>query len=177
LTGRNTVAPRQVRLTMSAMRRSVSMLAVLLTLVGCDHVTKVAAKAELEGGSARSVIGSVLELRYVENTDVAFNLLRWVPEAVRRPLLAVLGAAAIVALLAFLFRRPPAGLRGAAVVLILAGAVGNYLDRILRGYVVDFIQVPHWPVFNVADVLVTVGAALLAWSGLRRPDVAPAGRA
>jgi signal peptidase II len=159
---------------MSAMRRSASMLAGLVTLVGCDHLTKVAAKAELEGGSPRSVIGSVLELRYVENTDVAFNLLRWVPEAVRRPLLAVLGAAVIVALLAFLFRRPPAGIRGAAFVLILAGAVGNYWDRVVRGYVVDFIRVPHWPVFNVADVLVTLGAALLAWSSLRDRDVGDA---
>jgi signal peptidase II len=50
------------------------------------------------------------------------------------------------------------------MVLMLAGALGNYLDRLFRGYVVDFIHVPHWPVFNVADIYVTVGAVVLVWS-------------
>jgi signal peptidase II len=45
------------------------------------------------------------------------------------------------------------------------------LDRLVRGYVVDFVQIPHWPVFNVADIYVTAGAILLAWSVLRgRPE-------
>lgn len=48
-----------------------------------------------------------------------------------------------------------------ALAVILAGAVGNYADRVLRGYVVDFLHVTHWPVFNVADVYITVGFALL----------------
>ena len=53
-----------------------------------------------------------------------------------------------------------------ALLLVTAGAVGNYLDRILRGYVVDFMHVEHWPVFNVADIYVTLGVALLAISML-----------
>ena len=48
-----------------------------------------------------------------------------------------------------------------------AGALGNVLDRVVRGYVVDFVQVPHWPVFNVADIYVTAGAILLGWTALR----------
>lgn len=79
-------------------RRLVSLLIPLVPLVDCDHVTKYAAKADQEGGTPQTVIGSVLDLRYVENTDVAFNLLRWIPEAVRGPLLIALGALAIVAL-------------------------------------------------------------------------------
>jgi signal peptidase II len=144
------------------------MLAALVGLVGCDHVTKLAAKAELESAPPRAVVGSVLDLRYVENTDVAFNLLRWIPEAVRKPMLLGFGALAIAGLLALLVRRPLAGARGAALVMILAGASGNYLDRVLRGYVVDFIHVPHWPVFNVADILVSAGLALFALGSLRR---------
>jgi len=50
------------------------------------------------------------------------------------------------------------------LVLILAGALGNLGDRLFRGYVVDFIHVSHWPVFNVADICVSVGAALLLWA-------------
>jgi signal peptidase II len=76
-------------------------------------------------------------------------------------------------------RRDGASLSRAALLLITAGAVGNYLDRVLRGYVVDFIHLHHWPVFNVADIYVTAGGALLALSILRgrraaRPDT-PAG--
>lgn len=48
-----------------------------------------------------------------------------------------------------------------ALVLILGGALGNYLDRLFRGFVVDFIHVPYWPVFNVADIWLSVGFALL----------------
>ena len=144
-----------------------SILAALATLVGCDHVTKFAAKAELENHAPRQLIASLLDLQYVQNTDVAFNLLRWIPERVRAPLLMALGVLALPALGVAVMRKPVRGAKGAAFLLILAGALGNYADRLFRGYVVDFIHVSHWPVFNVADVLVTVGVALLCWTSLR----------
>jgi signal peptidase II len=59
------------------------------------------------------------------------------------------------------------------LVLILGGALGNTSDRVIRGYVVDFIHVPHWPVFNFADVWVTVGVALVLWSRLGWTGPAP----
>jgi signal peptidase II len=158
---------------MHALRRWALVLAGLVTLVGCDHATKYAAKAELEGQPPRVVIASMLDLRYTENTDVAFSLLRWIPEGVRAPLLVVFGALAMVVLIVLLRRSSP-GLARAGVVLILAGALGNYLDRLLRGYVVDFIHVHHWPVFNVADICVAIGIALLYWTS--RPRSAPAPR-
>ena len=152
------------------MRPIAHRLALVITLtllVGCDHATKRVAKSALEGQGPRFLISGVLDLRYVENTDVAFNLLRAVPERVRGPFLVVMGAAAALGLLSVLLRRQ-VGLRfgRAALLLITAGAVGNYLDRLVRGYVVDFVHVPHWPVFNVADAYVTVGAIVLAWSAL-----------
>ncbi len=141
------------------------MLVSLVLLVGCDHVTKGVAKVELDGGGALQLIRGVVDLHYVENRDVAFNLLRWVPEAIRAPGLLVFGAVAILALglLLFLGRSQPR-LARVALVLVTAGAIGNYLDRVVRGYVVDFVHVHHWPVFNVADVYVTVGYGLLAWA-------------
>ena len=146
------------------------MVVSLLALVGCDHVTKYVAKAELENQPPRQMIASVLDLRYVQNTDTAFNLLRSVPQRVRRPMLLGFGAAAllafILALLLALVRWPGAPVPRMAFVLIVAGAIGNYLDRLFRGYVVDFIHVPHWPVFNVADICVTVGIALFFWTSL-----------
>jgi signal peptidase II len=143
-------------------------MVLLLGLVGCDHVTKALAKSELEAQPARAVLEPVLQLRYVENTDVAFNLLRWIPPDVRSPLLIVSGALAIIAVCALLLQRRVTGWRRAGLLLVLAGALGNYIDRLARGYVVDFIHVTHWPVFNVADVLITVGGALLLVQALRR---------
>lgn len=156
-------------------RRAV-ILGALFVLVGCDHVTKYAAKSQLEGAPGRQVIRGVLNLQYVENTDVAFNLLRWVPETVRRPLLITTGGIAMLGLVALAVtsafgRARLRSMGGVALLLVTAGAVGNGLDRLVRGYVVDFVRLPHWPVFNVADVYVTAGAALLglaAWRASRR---------
>jgi signal peptidase II len=159
----------------------LALLTTLALLVGCDHATKRIAKGELEGHGPRSLIHGVLDLQYAENTDVAFNLLRAVPESVRGPILIVTGAAALIGLLGvLLLRRERPGFARAALLVVTAGAVGNYLDRIVRGYVVDFVHVPDWPVFNVADAYVTVGAILLAWSALtagrERRGREPAGR-
>ena len=153
---------------MKIARRWLGMGTALFLLVGCDHATKLAARTELQDGAPRNVLSSVLRLQYVENRDVAFNLLRLVPEGPRGTLLIILGAIAILALTAVVARGR--GTRGAraAFLLILAGALGNYTDRLVRGYVVDFIRLPHWPVFNVADVLVVVGTALLLLDHARR---------
>ena len=146
----------------------LGLIFALTLLVGCDHATKRVAKGELEGQAPHALIRGVLDLQYVENTDVAFNVLRAVPERVRAPLLVITGAVAVIGLLgALLLRRGGSQVGRAAILLITAGAAGNVLDRIARGYVVDFVHVPHWPVFNVADGYVTVGAILLAWSALQ----------
>ncbi len=140
------------------------ILVLLLLLVSCDHASKGVAKAELESGGAREVISGLVSLRYVENTDIAFNLLRWVPEPLRFSALLVAGAVAVAALGFLLLRvRWSVSVPLFALLLVTAGAVGNYLDRIVRGYVVDFVHLKNWPVFNVADVYITVGGAVLAW--------------
>ena len=107
----------------------VLVVLALVLLVGCDHASKGVAKAELETGGAHEVIRGLLSLRYVENTDIAFNLLRWVPETMRFPALLVIGAVALVALGCLLLRaREKASLSLFALLLVTAGAVGNYLD-------------------------------------------------
>jgi len=147
----------------------VLLVLVLLLLVGCDHASKGVAKAELESAGPRELIHGVVSLRYVENTDVAFNLLRWIPESVRFPALLVTGALGVVLLGFLLLRsRMKAGLPLGALLLLTAGALGNYVDRLFRGYVVDFVHVNHWPVFNVADIYVTFGLGVLAWQALKR---------
>ena len=144
-----------------------ALLVAVVMLVGCDHATKYAAKSELENQQPRQLISSVLDLRYVENRDIAFNLLAAIPPAIRAPLLLASGALALVVLSLLLIRSRAAASERVALALLLAGAAGNYLDRVARGYVVDFIHVPHWPVFNVADALVVAGLALFGLSRLR----------
>ena len=148
---------------MANLSSRLSILISLTLLVGCDHATKGIAKVELDGGTVHHLIDGILGLRYVENTDIAFNLLRWVPETVRAPALLVFGSIAVVVLGILLLRGFGDTLtRRCALVLVTAGALGNYLDRVVRGYVVDFVHLRHWPVFNVADVYITAGYVLLA---------------
>jgi len=155
-----------VSIPMSARAKRLAILGVLTLLVGCDHATKYAAKADLQGEPPHKLIAGFLDLRYVENTDVAFNLLRWIPESTRAPILVIAGGIAALCLGLVVLSRSRFSRTNLALLLVTAGAVGNYLDRILRGYVVDFMHVEHWPVFNVADIYVTLGVALLVISML-----------
>lgn len=120
-------------------------------------------------GEAHVVIEDLAELRYAENCGAAFGLLRDANPILRH---SVFGLAAIGAILAlgWMFvtgRGGPAV--AASVPFIIAGAVGNLHDRLVYGYVVDFIRVFvtvdgelwEWPTFNVADIAITVGVALL----------------
>jgi signal peptidase II len=142
----------------------LSILISLIFLVSCDHATKGVAKAELEGGGSHQLIRGAVDLRYVENTDIAFNLLHWIPETIRAPGLLFFGAVALFALGFLLLKgRGEPRMRRFALILVTAGAIGNYLDRVVRGYVVDFVHIHHWPVFNVADVYITAGYVLLAF--------------
>ena len=146
-------------------------LAILTTLlVGCDHVTKIAAHGLLAGRGAVELLPGFLDLRYAENDDTAFSLLRGVAMPGKAAILGVVSILVLGVLLGFLWRRS----RGAstseliAIALVAAGALGNVIDRVGRGYVVDFIHVHHWPIFNVADALLLAGAVLLALHGRRR---------
>jgi len=143
------------------------MIAAVLALAGCDHASKHAAKAGLEGAPPQSVIGDVVRLDYVENRDTGFGLLRWLEPETRLPLIVAMQSLGAIVLVIALWRRRSFDVPAAAFALVLAGALGNLADRILRGYVVDFIRVPHWPVFNLADVWISIGLGLLVLAMLR----------
>jgi signal peptidase II len=135
-----------------------------LMLVGCDHYTKHVARNNLRGRPPHALIGGVLDLSYVENTDSGFGLLRKVPVGIRTKLLTVMQLGAGIVFFLSCLRRTSSKSMRLALLLISAGALGNGLDRILRGYVVDFIHIHYWPVFNAADIYITVGAILLVWA-------------
>jgi signal peptidase II len=103
-----------------------------------------------------------LHLTYVENTGAAWSLLK----GGNSILIGI--SMALMAGLLWVRRRWPADAHWAhyGAMLVVAGALGNLYDRITLGCVVDFLELPYWPVFNIADSCICVGAAFLAW-GLR----------
>lgn len=143
--------------------RLLLLILLALSLIGCDHATKELALAQFRNSPLRLMSG-VLTLTYTENRDMAFGLLGhvlgagarlWILTAAKS--LAVVGGAAYLVLR----HARSSGRELLGVSLVVAGAAGNLLDRVTRGYVIDFLQLPYWPVFNVADMAVCVGYGLL----------------
>ncbi|AOS96879.1 Lipoprotein signal peptidase [Microbulbifer aggregans] len=136
-----------------------------LAVIALDIVTKVWAVERFMYGPELQIIPGLLQFTYAENYGAAFSFLadaggwqRWFFGAV------ALGFSAMV--IVWLWRLPAAKRwEPIALALILGGAIGNLWDRILLGYVRDFISVYygswHFPVFNVADMAISIGAAML----------------
>jgi signal peptidase II len=128
---------------------------VFTAVLVADQLTKALVSSALGPGEERDVIGPVT-LVDVRNSGIAFGQLQH-----GGVIVAVVIAIAICALLVYFSRnlsRPwiwlPTG-------LLLGGALGNIIDRVREGAVVDFIKLPHWPAFNVADSAITVGVIVL----------------
>ncbi|MCL2544886.1 MAG: signal peptidase II [Clostridia bacterium] len=133
-----------------------------------DRISKQLAVEWLELDVPKVLWDGVLNLTYTQNTGMAFNIL-----ADRTWLLILLSSLALIILVTALYRAlPQTPMSGALLWLMLAGGVGNLVDRLLFGYVVDFfsIQFVQFPVFNVADVCLTVAAVFLVVALLRHPD-------
>ena len=117
-------------------------------------------------------------LRYAENPGAAFGLFRNVPEQYRGPLFHLVSIGAVI-MIGYYFSK----LRGEknevwakwGLPLVLGGAIGNYIDRLARGFVVDFLEAhwfeqAYWPAFNVADTAIVVGVGLLVIDSFVRKD-------
>ncbi len=140
--------------------RAGALAAVVLVL---DRVTKALVSSSIAVGQHRNFLPAV-ELVHVRNTGVAFSLFSGGGAAVL-----ILTLAALVALVSYLARRPEHRGLWVPTGLLVGGAVGNLIDRIASGAVTDFIKLPHWPAFNVADMSITFGvlALLLVIEGRR----------
>lgn len=151
----------------------LSLLLLVLSTVGCDHATKHAAKVSLSTGGPLELLPGVLNLRYTENHDVAFSLLGKIGLSQTPGTLAAMAIVVLAALGAVWWSRRQVATRleHTGYALAVAGAIGNVTDRIFRGYVVDFIHVTNWPIFNVADIAVAVGMGLVLLASFRSPPL------
>ncbi|MBO7310176.1 MAG: signal peptidase II [Clostridia bacterium] len=136
---------------------------VIVALVVVDQVTKLFAVRLLTDGESVDVIKGIFRFTYVENRGAAFGMLsehRWV--------FMILSTLAIVALLVYLWKfRPESRFACMALSMVTAGGIGNMIDRLFLGYVIDFLDFCAFPqywvwVFNFADSLVCVGGGMLA---------------
>ncbi len=148
--------------------RPAAAAAIAAAVVLLDQITKLWVTAALPFGAQREVIPGLFRLVHTRNRGIAFGLLGSSGPLVQTLLLAVV--VTVVAVLVWQLSRGDGDrLAGLGLALVLGGALGNLLDRLLRGEVVDFLNFyvrfggreHEWPSFNVADSCITVGAGLV----------------
>lgn len=152
----NRAVERPGRLTA---RQAAAIAAIVAVVVALDQVTKWAIRANIEPGDSKMDLG-LIRLVHFTNTGAAFGIFQGAGT-----LLALTSIIGVVAIIVYVvspaFGRP---LTRVGFALMLAGALGNLTDRIARGEVTDFIKVPNWPAFNVADSSISIGVVLLLWT-------------
>jgi signal peptidase II len=147
------------------------VIGAIATIVALDQLTKSWAVAALSDGPIW-LIGDSVGFELTRNSGGAFSRFQGMT-----PVLAV-GAIVVTIVLARVLRRTTDVVLVVALTLLLGGAIGNLIDRFfrspgfMRGHVVDFVSVGWWPVFNIADACVSIGAVLLIVRTLRSPTTA-----
>lgn len=162
------------RIALDARRPALLFALVFAIVIALDQTTKWAVREAFHPGQSIPLIPNVLLLTHVRNEGAAFGLMPgFTPIFITTSLLVILGIGAFVVL-----RRPRAGWLVISLSLTSSGALGNLIDRSLHGgRVTDFIDPRVFPVFNVADIAIVCGVAMLAaWillEDLDRPDESP----
>jgi signal peptidase II len=128
-----------------------------LVLIAVDRITKAWATASLAIGHPTPLVGDAIRLTRVHNVGGAFGIF---PE--NGIIFVIVSFAVAVALLVLLVTRRIRGVfLRMGLATVLAGAIGNLIDRLMNGYVLDFFEIRGFPVFNLADACITVGAGLI----------------
>jgi signal peptidase II len=142
--------------------RAASVFALVLA---ADQTIKALVVSSLQRGEEREIVAGV-KLVNVRNTGVAFGQLQN-----GGAIVAAVISIAVIALLVYFARNGSKPLIWLPTGLLLGGALGNIVDRLREGAVIDFIKLPHWPAFNVADSAITVGVIALLFV-MERNDAA-----
>lgn len=139
------------------------MLPLIIGVVLLDRITKLFITQTMTPGMSFPVIPGLVSCTYVLNPGAAFGLLEY-----KRLFFVVITVVALVAIFLLrdhIRREGPKARLGTA--LFLGGALGNLIDRIATGFVIDFIDFHFWPVFNLADICICGGVGLIVWSMLQ----------
>ncbi len=148
----------------------------MLSIVIADHITKWLVRTMLDPSRPFEIVPGHLRFSYVENTGVAFGLFNGVESAWKPVILCALAVAAVAGIIFYSSRMPRDRiLLHMALAICMGGIVGNFIDRIMRGHVVDFIELHiheafYWPNFNIADSAITIGVVLFVIDAIKNPS-------
>ena len=157
---------------MNSFRRAVLLCLLLAGTAGCDRVTKHLALTTLAGNPGHSYLGDTVRLDYHQNQGGFLSTgAHWRP-AIRTAVFQIANGLFLVGILVMAVRFPWSRLAAAGLVMIVAGGLSNLVDRVAMGGVIDFLNVGVGPlrtgIFNVADVAIMAGVAILAADRWRR---------
>ncbi len=161
------------------MKRNAPYFLFIVILMAVDQAAKLVIARTVELYESRPVIPGFFNLTRIHNRGAIFGAFN---QSNNQSVFIALTAASLLALglvVFYFFKTPPSDrLMKISLSLILAGALGNLVDRLIRGYVIDFLDVyigkSHWPFFNVADSCISLGAVLMLFIFFRRkPECTP----
>ncbi len=143
-------------------------LAVALIVIVLDQLTKLAVVNNVPILSRRPIVGSILRLTHIRNSGAVFGIMKGA--GTYFTFFSIVAAAVLIVVL--FFARRASALVKISLGLVLGGAVGNLIDRLRYGAVVDFIDIGvssnlRWPCFNAADAAITIGVILLLLNSLK----------
>ena len=158
--------------------RLLLAIVIVVSTIGCDRVTKHIAVERLAGAPDRSLLADTIRLEYAENSGAFLGLGASLPAPAKIAIFVVGNGVVLLFLAVEFVRRRWTGAAFAGTVLFIAGGASNLIDRIAHGRVVDFLNVGVGPlrtgIFNVADVAVMLGVALVVIAGIGRAPEPPA---
>lgn len=139
---------------------------IIIALLGIDQLTKSLVARSIPFQSSKSIIPGLFNLTHVRNRGAIFGFFSHSESRILFIFLTLVSLVALGLVIYYFFRTPSSQtLMKISLSVILAGALGNLIDRVFRGHVIDFldfyIKSWHWPSFNVADSCITIGAFLL----------------
>lgn len=162
------IVPKQKLSAIFAGRKYMILIAITFVLVALDQFTKILVHSSFELSQSIVIIENFFNLTYVRNQGAAFGFLGQMPSPYREMIFLTLPPLAIVFILVLLHSTPEREkLQIYALAMVCGGALGNYLDRLRFGYVIDFLDFHWyekytWPAFNVADMAIVTGVGITA---------------
>ncbi|MBS3818452.1 signal peptidase II [bacterium] len=150
------------------MKRDASYLILIGFLFLLDQITKMIVAHQIIRSTTIPLIPGFFNLTHIQNKGAIFGIFSQSPSLWLRGLLTLASLGALILVVYYFIKVPPSlKFFKISLSLIMAGALGNFFDRVFRGYVIDFLDFYvgrwHWPSFNVADSCVTVGAVLMVY--------------
>jgi signal peptidase II len=151
--------------------------AITIPVILLDQATKLFVQAHMALYESIAIIPNYLDITYTLNPGAAFSMLADAPPWVREAFLLTMACAAIVVLAVLILRSDRVSISSIAFALIMGGAMGNLIDRAIRGRVIDFMRAHYYdlnyPIFNVADSAISIGVAMIVLTAFFGSDDEP----